>query len=361
MNSFCLKALITLSPFACAAPQTPHPVATVGPGHEALHYNGRLRQNKDSVTIFWPGTTVRFKFRGTGVKAYLRDERGENYFNVVIDQDSLQYFKTGRQKSAYVLAENLRDSIHTLELVKRTEWDKGKTWFYGLQIDGELLQAEPARTRTIEFFGNSITAGYAIEDYSGGDSPDSTYTNNYATYAAITARYFNANYYCTVKSGIGILVSWFPLTMPEMYDRLDPEDPQNKWDFSTVQPQVVVVNLFQNDSWLINMPDHESFKQRFGAHRPDEKQIVAAYKDFIIKLRNVYPQAHIICALGCMDAVKENSPWPGYVSAAVKSLADPRVYTHFFPFLSKAGHPREKENREMAESLISFIENNIEW
>jgi hypothetical protein len=39
----------------------------------------------------------------------------------------------------------------------------------------------------MEFYGNSITAGYAIEDFSGNDQPDSTYTNNYLSYAAITA------------------------------------------------------------------------------------------------------------------------------------------------------------------------------
>ena len=186
-------------------------------------------------------------------------------------------------------------------------------------------------------------------------------TNSYTTYGAITARHFNAGYYGTVRSGIGVMVSWFPLIMPEMYNRLNPADASSVWDFSRVQPDIVVVNLFQNDSWLVNMPDHESFKLRFDTHKPDENKIAESYKNFVSNLRDVYPDAHIICALGSMDATREDSPWPRYVESAVEDLDDNKIYTHFFPFIAKGGHPRVEDNRVMAESLIKFIENNIEW
>ena len=71
---------------------------------------------------------------------------------------------------------------HTIEIFKRTEWDRGKTSFYGFQIKGNpklLHKSEPPK-RKMEFYGNSITAGYAVEDTSGKDSPDSTFTNNYS-------------------------------------------------------------------------------------------------------------------------------------------------------------------------------------
>jgi len=40
--------------------------------------------------------------------------------------------------------------------------------------------------------------------------------------------------------------------MPEMYDGLNPADGNSKWNFNEYTPDVVVVNLFQNDSWLVN-------------------------------------------------------------------------------------------------------------
>lgn len=332
------------------------------PLSDSLRYVGRVKKTADSITLYWSGTSVSMRFKGKGLKALLRDDHGKNYFNVIIDGDSLHYIRLDSVKQYYTLAENLEDKEHTLELVKRTEWDRGTSWLYGIEVEkGTLLSLPTPNKRVIEFFGNSITAGYAIEDNTGGDSPDSIFTNNYYTYAAITARHFQADAYFTVKSGIGIMVSWFPLIMPEMYDRLDPNDASSKWDFTQVTPQVVVINLFQNDSWLVAKPEHPSFKQRFGTKPPTPEFIIEAYKDFVSKIRTVYPHAYIICALGSMDATKEKSPWPGYVSKAVQQLGDKKVLTHFFPFTNKSGHPRIDDNKVMAESLIQFIEQHIEW
>jgi len=312
--------------------------------------------------IYWPGSQIEIRFKGETLKVKLKDEKGENYFNVVIDDDSLRYFRLDAKEKLYTLAEGLPKGPHKIKLIKRTEWDFGKTMFYGFQIlNGELLEPPPRNKKTIEFFGNSITAGYAIEDLTGGDSPDSVYTNNFSTYGAITARHFNADYIGTVRSGIGIMISWFPLIMPEMWDRLDPSDPESKWDFSRIQPDLVVVNLFQNDSWLVQKPEEPTFSQRFGQEPPDTEMIVTSYAGFISKIRAVYPKTPIICALGSMDATKEGSPWPGYVSEAVKSLNDINIYTLFFPFINNNGHPRVEDNRKMADQLIGFIEETFEW
>lgn len=351
--------LLLLLSGACAT--TEFTTSQTGPLHERIRITGRVKNEGDSVTVYWSGTSILVRFSGPELNAKLKDERGDNYFNIIIDGDSVNYIRLDTIKRYYQLASGLEPREHTVELVKRTEWSMGKTWFYGMEVMGSLLDLPPPHKRKIEFFGNSITAGYAIEDYTGGDSWDSIYTNNYYTYGAITARHFNADYYGTVKSGIGILISWFPLIMPEMYDRLDPEDSLSKWDFNRVVPDVVVINLFQNDSWLVHNPEHPSFKQRFGTRPPDEKTIISAYRSFVEKIRKAYPNAHIICALGCMDATREGSPWPGYVKKATDDLHDNKIYTHFFPFMQKDGHPRREDNEAMAKSLIAFIEKNIQW
>jgi hypothetical protein len=223
----------------------------IKPNSNLLRITGRVKRNQDSVAIYWPGTSVLVRFKGNALKAKLKDEFGKSYFNIVIDGDSLHYIKLDAKKQFYTLASGLADGEHTIELIKRNEWDNGETWFYGVEVTGTFTALPPKKKRSIEFFGNSITAGYAIENYTGEDSPDSIFTNNYYTYAALTARHYNADLYCTVKSGIGIMVSWFPLIMPEMYDRLDPSDSLSKWDFKKVTPDLVVVNLFQDYSWII--------------------------------------------------------------------------------------------------------------
>ena len=303
-----------------------------------IQYEGRIGLNNPGIAeIYWPGSSVKIRFKGTGIKAILKDQQGDNYYNVIVDEDSIHVLKLDTAKKTYTLATRLQEGEHTVELFRRTGWVNGITWFYGFQLPPHSRLADlPAKTRMIEFYGNSITTGSAVEYYAYAPG-DTTDTNNYLSYGSITARHFNAKYSCIASSGIGIMVSWGSLIMPEIYDLLNPGDSSSKWDFSKEKPGIVVINLFQNDNALVNLPDHPQFKRRFGNRAPTEDFIIASYRQFVQGIRNHYPEAHIICVLGNMDAVQPGSPWPGYIEKAVASLRDKKIYTHFFPYKNTPG------------------------
>ena len=331
---------------------------------ERIEYMGRVGMNERGFAeIYWPGSSIKIYFEGTGIKVLLKDEYGKNYFNVILDEDSISILKPDTVQKIYTLARGLSPGLHNIELYKRTEWNRGKTLFYGFKPGPKTKVLDPGspKERSIEFYGNSITVGTAVEDYSGNDSGDSIYTNNYRSYANLTARHFNADYSCIARGGIGIMVSWYPLIMPEMYNCLNPEDEYSIWDFSKFTPEVVVVNLFQNDSWIVQMNDYEEFKHRFGTEAPEEKFIVDSYSGFLRLLRAKYPESHIICMLGNMDITREGSPWPDYVEKAVVGMEDNKIYTLFVPFKQTPGHPRIEEQAEMANKLIDFIEEKTTW
>ncbi len=328
-----------------------------------LQYMGRINNTDTSQRVlYWPGSTVTINFTGTEIQAILKDEKGPNYWYVVVDGAVKAKLKTTNNKETYTLAQNLNNGQHTVMLYRLTENRTGPTTFYGFELPENSKVMSPAKqtTRRIEYYGNSITSGYSVDD-TAGDSGAPEFFNNYYSYASVTARHYKAAYHCISKSGIGLMVSWFPLTMPEMYNRLDPDSSGSQWDFSSFHPQVVVVNLLQNDSWLVNMPDNAQFKARFGTTKPSDAQIVTAYANFIRTLRAKRPSATIICVLGCMDITKEGSKWPGLVKEAATSLHDTRVLTHFFPYKNAAGHPKRKEQAKMAASLIQFIDQHVKW
>ena len=336
-------------------------ITAIDAQNKLLQYEGRIGLNNSGVAeIYWPGSSVKIRFKGTGITAILKDQRGDNYYNIIID-DSIHVLKLDTARKTYILANHLPDGFHTAELFRRTGWVDGTTWFYGFQLPPhtEILPL-PVKKKMIEFYGNSITCGSAVESYvyAPGDTTD---TNNYLSYAFVTARHFNAQYSCIASSGIGIMVSWGSLILPDIYDHLNPDDTASKWDFTKATPGIVVINLFQNDCVLLNMPDHPQFKSRFGDKAPTEDFIIASYRKFVQSIRSHYPEAHIICVLGNMDAVKPGSPCPGYIEKAVASLGDKKVYTHFFPYKNTPDHPNEAEQRQMAESLIRFIEENLRW
>ena len=146
-----------------------------------------------------------------------------------------------------------------------------------------------------------------------------------------------------------------------MYDRLDPTDPNSKWNFSLYTPDLVIINLFQNDYWLVKNTTHPEFKNRFGANAPTPEFIIAEYKNFVQLVRNKYPDAQIICMLGNMNVTEQGSEWPGYVQKATAALNDPKLFTLFVPYKGTPGHPRMSEQKMLASQLIEFIDKNIKW
>jgi len=327
-----------------------------------INYNGRVQINSGAVRLEWPGTTVRIRFKGTAISTDLQDEHAKNRFNVIIDGKVTSILSPDSTRRTYLLAEGLPEGTHTVELFKRTEAGMGGTMFYQFLLNANANVVRiPQRKRRIEFYGNSITCGMAI----GDTLKDGVDENNYLAYGAVVARSLDADYYCIAKSGIGLMVSWFPEIMPEVFDRVYESDAKSKWDFEQYQPQVVVADLGQNDSWIVNQPENAQFKRRFGNSAPTNATIINAYKQFFTQLRKRYPKARIICTLGSMDATKQGSPWPGYVKSAVNELHDQLMDTLIFPFdppvNKKDSHPGFKEHQKMADMLTAFIHSKVGW
>lgn len=321
-----------------------------------LEYMGRIEKTDSLTNLFWSGSSVEIEFESSEISAIIDDENGKNFFNIILDKDSIILLNLDKHKKTYLLASGLSKGRHTIKLFKRTEWTKGKTSFYGFKFNKKSkVYKIPAKKISIEFYGNSITSGHGVEDYSQNDYSDSIYTNNYNSYAAVVSRHYDANYSCISRSGIGISVSWDDLIMPEMYNRLNPNDGNSRWDFKKFTPDVVVVNLLQNDSWLVNKPNFEQFKKRFGIVKPSEEFLIAAYSNFIKLLIAEYPNSRIICVLGNMDITGEGSKWPGYVRKAISNINNKNVGYCFVPYKNTPGHPKIEEQKIIADSIISYI------
>lgn len=328
-----------------------------------IQYEGRIAFSDSTASINWSGSSISLNFKGTEISAILKDADTANYYNVILDDKVISKIQLEPLKRNYLLASGLSEGKHKIQLYKRTEWGKGQTFFYGFETNEKstILPKSKTKKRKMEFYGDSITCGYGNEVQNGKDSGTGHFENNYLTYGAITARHFDAQFSCIANSGIGIMVSWFPNIMSDIYDLTDPHDKNTKWDFNKYSPDIVVINLFQNDSWLVNQPNHEEFKRKFGTQKPKEDFIIKSYETFVKSIRIKYPKASIICVLGNMDATKEGSKWPNYIVKAAKNLKDKKIYSHFFTYKNTPGHPKVSEQQAMADSLIAFINKNSIW
>ncbi len=349
---------------ACVTPLVAaEPVQWLAADNPNFLYTGRVDfSDRKAPQVSWTGTSIKANFTGTSLAIKLDDQLGKNYFNIFIDGETQHPYvleaKKGEQ--TYIISTALKAGNHSVEIYKRTEGEEGSTAFNGLLLDQDAkLLAPPARpTRRMEIYGDSISTGMGNEGADNGMDHLLSEKNNYWAYGAITARNLNAELHTISQSGIGIMISWFPFIMPQFYDQLSAVgNNDSRWDFSQWTPDLVVVNLLQNDSWLI---DREKRLQPV----PTDAQRVQAYIDFVRSIRAKYPNAFIICALGSMDATA-TPKWPGYISAAVERMKkennDQKLDTIFFDFTGFGGHPRIAQHKANAEKLTAFIKQKMNW
>lgn len=336
-------------------------LVTITADNPFFQYTGRIDfTDITQPKLFWAGSYIRINFEGPIVFIQLDDQTGQSYYNVFIDDNFNNPKLIDCQAGAhnYLITASLSDTIHSILIFRRTEATTGPTKFLGIQInDGKAVyEPLPKPVRKILFYGNSITCGMGNEAPDASNDDNMLHENNFLAYGAITARNLNAEYMAVSKSGIGIMISFFNMVMSDYYYRLNPDDSNSNYDFDLFVPDVVVINLLQNDSWLIGnlVPV------------PDSSQRVQAYMEFVRTIRSHHPNAFIVCALGSMDATKIGSPWPGYITEAVHNLeiqdSDTLLGTHFFPFdPTWTKHPRVRHHQKMADSLTAYINSKMGW
>lgn len=312
---------------------------TILPSDPSIHTVGRLDQSDPSrLPLHWPGSSVSFSFQAPSVSVTI-DDAGDNYLNVYIDDLAPVVLDLEPGEHTYVLSEGLTAEPHRVAIHKRTETFEGDATVLSFELGPEnrMGESEPDPTFRMEFYGDSITAGYSADCEC--DQGDAVYKNHDLTYAALAASALGGEHHTIALSGVGIVKSWWNAEMDDYWDGLYAGD--GEWDFSSWPADVVVVNLGQNDYWL-------------GVRG----EIVRAYVEFLVELRDVHPNAEIFLALGSMDATAEGSPMPGWVEQAVtirNESGDSDVHSLIFPYNGWGGHPIEADHSEMADMLIEAV------
>lgn len=116
--------------FACSTRQE----LFVDYSNSQIAYSGRIDSSKvKGVELYWSGTSIKFNFEGESISALVEDEKGDNYYNVIFDNDLLFIFRPDTTKRYHQLASELTKGKHTIEIFKRTEWERGKLLFTGFK------------------------------------------------------------------------------------------------------------------------------------------------------------------------------------------------------------------------------------
>jgi len=329
--------------------------------NEFIEYSGRIDFSDPLAPEFsFSGVSIRAAFKGTSISAILSDDLGQNYYNILIDNSLYKIVNVKTGVNTYLLAEGLSNTIHEIEIFKRTELTFGKTQFYGFILDEgasiELLIDK--RKQVIEFIGNSITCGYGNEGGLNDDFVPET-ENHFLSYAAITSRNFNAQIMAVSRSGIGIYRNYNgPVTgnadcMTNLYTRTFLYDEQPLYDFAE-KPDVICINLGTND---------------FSTSGADSALYVSNYFRLIDTIQTKYHMPEIVCLLGPMmngsslDAARKyikfiadstNSKKKGNVSFFEMSTQGSLGYAVHY-------HPTLAQHSKNAMELTEYLQTLMNW
>jgi lysophospholipase L1-like esterase len=353
-----VAAIITVFPCQTATPTIPPTLTPTPTSTGSVLLLGRFDLSDPAgPKASWSASTIKARFTGTAVQANIKSA-GDNWFNVVIDG----VVKTPvniKQNTAMpiTLASGLAaGTVHTIELVKRTECNQNEFQFLGFTFTGGSLQAPPSvAARRIEFIGDSITCGYGNEGTDRYQSFTTKNENVYLAYGCITARNLNADQFTIAWSGKGVYHNYGGDTtdlFPAVYPRMYPWAATPTWDYTKWTPQVVVINLGTND---------------YSTSIPDKAGFVAAYSNFLRKIRNQYPNALIYCALGPMLNGNGLSACRDGINTAMNQLADARIKFIEFPQQQESNgygedwHPSLITHQLMANQLTQQIKTDMNW
>ena len=308
---------------------------------------------RGELPLIWSGSEVRARFTGTRLALRLAGTRGGiNHFTVEVDGQRHALALLGAGTQDWQLRMPLAPGEHGLRIVKRTEGAMAEAVFHGLLLahDAQLLAPPPARPLRLQFYGDSVTAGACNGDMGQDQYEDLSTHDGTRAYGALTAEQLGADYVGIAISGTGITRTWGDVLMPQVWDRVAPRLDAPLAPPDARAPDVVLVNLGQNDHGLPASLG-EPFAADFGAR----------YLAFVRQLRQRYPQARLVLLLGGMSAWKEQPELPRSVAATVQQLraeGDTKVWTYTFRAFAWA-HPRIDVHAQLAEELTAFLRQEI--
>lgn len=333
-----------------------HSTTLIPADNPYIQYYGRWDMSGSlNPTHSWPGIFICAKFSGTSIGIRMQDS--VNYYDVYIDGKFHSVFHSAEAgEEEYILADSLRDTIHTFRFSQRNI-SFGVYTFSGLLLDdgAKLYPLPPKPERKIEFIGDSYTAaeGNEAKQLEMEWKAKFPVTDIDKGFASIIARHFHAQYHITARSGIGMVCNWqgnFDISMPHYFDRTLMERKEPKWNFHKWVPNLVVICLGLND--------FSGLKNKVGVVSEKNSEIFRkGYHNFLKTLRKVYPGVPILVVAAQDEWIQKNEK---QIVAKEKAEGHNDIYYSQFGSFPGGyvanGHPNVATHKKIADTIIKAID-----
>lgn len=304
------------------------------------------------VVLIWQGSLMATNFEGVQLTLNFGAAQGQNHLNVKVDGETEVVSVPEGAGYSYVWPRKLSAGQHGLAVFKRSEAAVGHVQLLGIELpSGGTLRRpaeQPSRLR-MEFLGDSIMVGACNEDGAVDQWEDRRTHNHALSYTYLTASAFGADYRCQAVSGMGIATGWVEVRANEMWDKLYPRADSPRTDLLGWQPDVLFVNLGEND---------DSYTR--ANSRPFPKDYAAGYLSLVGSIRAAYPKSEIVLLRGGMYGGAKSDSLRAAWESVVQRLeaADPHIRHFVFRHWSEL-HPRVTDDRAMADELTRWLKEQL--
>ncbi len=312
---------------------------------EYINVFGRTYMQNGELNLDHAANGVEVGFVGTSLKVEMSSNL-KSYMRVYVDGIS-----TGTRlpievaTKEYTVAEDLEEGCHIVRIVKASEEQYAQWDILGFTADKFCVVPEKSDLK-IEFIGSSAAAGFGA---SGAQGQEGTVDNSdpSKSYAYLTAHELGADYSILAGEGIATTVHfWSPINMETLYEQVSMTNiGRYAFDFT---PDIIVMDLGSVESSYISRP-HDGDPSYSSQFHED-------YQRFLQRVRELNPDAYIICLYGMMNS---NATIRLGIQGAVESMQDEKiVYTPFAITANNDGainHPSATAHKEWADDLVAYI------
>jgi lysophospholipase L1-like esterase len=314
-----------------------------------IAYEGRFDfSNRREPVVIWQASRIRVDFEADGLDLRFGPPQGQSFFNARVDSVTTRVALVEGKPPSGLSLRGLGKGRHTLELFKRSEASAGTVAFLGIALPagGSVwAPAPPSYALAMEFIGDSITAGACDEDGGADQWDDRSTHDNARSYGAVTSAAFHADYRNIAVSGMGVCAGYTEVKAAEAWDGVYPSATSPRADLSAWTPDVVFVNLGENDDSFTRI--HQ---------QPFPAGYTEGYVSLVHAIRRAHPGAQIVLLRGGMFGGAQSPDLRKAWEAAVTRLeaSDGRIFHFVFSHWTR-NHPRVADHEAMAGELIAWL------
>lgn len=280
---------------------------------QELNYCGRIDFSNPKAPIFiFPASSVSMLFTGNKLKILVKNNHGNcnNYLGYILDgvQKKVALSFNNINEEIILATELQEDKVHEITVFKREDICHEFT-FCGFVLDqnGKVEKYQKKAKKFMEFYGESSCVG--------------ANSNVWDSYAMKTAINLKSCVSIIAKSGVALLDKGSDIGMENIYDKLhcnpllgDITD----WSFKLYIPQVVVIDIGQNDSYPEDYMKNDKDGEKARAWKNH-------YSKFVLDLRKRYPNAFIVLTTTIME---HHPSWDRAIGAVCQDVNDEKI-VHF--------------------------------